>query len=141
MPCSPDNPLLRAKFHTRRVIDWTTLEPLLAQKEEARARPAAYLAERLGVRVQAVTNWKTRGIPVKHASDIARLIGWPVDRVLGREAQQLPAWPFRRLSADEWHSLDDFDRALIEDAALRRMRELQAERISRTSGKPQRRTA
>jgi hypothetical protein len=50
------------------------------------------------------------------------------------EAQAPGPWPFKRITADAWSALDDYERIAAEEAARAKLRELQAER-SAPSGK------
>ena len=50
--------------------------------------------------------------------------------VLEPKALAAPSqWPFRRMSAEQWAALDDYDRALVEAAAVAKLRSLLAERV------------
>lgn len=59
----------------------------------------------------------------------ADLLGDAAQRPLSPQT----AWPFRRISADEWAALDDYDRVLVEAAAAEKLRELRAERAPSAS--------
>lgn len=54
----------------------------------------------------------------------ADLLGDAAQRPLSSQT----AWPFRRMSAEQWAALDDYDRVLVEEAAAAKLRELVAER-------------
>lgn len=40
---------------------WTRIKRQLSTKTEAKGREVAWLSERLGMKIQRVNNWKTRG--------------------------------------------------------------------------------
>lgn len=50
-----------------------------------------------------------------------------------RPSTSQKAWPFRRMSAEQWAALDDYDRVLVEAAAVSKLRELLAERESQAT--------
>lgn len=53
---------------------------------------------------------------------------WLRDGQLPKREPVVPtAWPFRRITADRWAELDAYERAAMEEAALTKLAELQAE--------------
>ena len=44
-------------------------------------RGPQWLADELGCSVQRVVNWRKRGVPPSAYADIARALGWSVDRL------------------------------------------------------------
>lgn len=50
-------------------------------------------------------------------------------------------WPFIRLSLEEWEGLEEWQRTLLEDAAMMKMRELRAELAAKESGQFRKRRA
>lgn len=60
----------------------------------ARGWNQSQLADKLGVKPQHVTNWKTRGMPPEWHAPVARLFGRSVDELLGlAPAASVPASP------------------------------------------------
>lgn len=74
---------------------WEVIEQAMARRKPARDQQ--WLAEQLGIGPQAITNWKTRGVPPARFRDLANLFGLSVDQVEGLEpppwAKQFE-WPF-----------------------------------------------
>ena len=127
--CSQRNPSFCDLTHDHGVITWPALRDELAKNPAAIGREAAWLAEQLGIGVQAVHNWSDRGVPARQAVRIARLLHWSVARVMGSEDP--PArWPLRRITRERWESLDDWDRGAIEAAAVRALEDIEAQRAS-----------
>jgi hypothetical protein len=109
------------------MIDWETLKAEISQIPGASGREAAWLADKLGIGIQAVQNWSTRGVPPKQAPAIARHIKWSVARVMGAD-ESTATWPLRRIARQVWGGLEEWERGAIEDAAVQKLRELEAER-------------
>lgn len=69
-----------------------------------------------------------RGLGPKSLDAIeAAYPGW-MDSTRAPVTDALKAWPFRRMTAEQWVALDDYDRVLVEDAAASKLRELLAAR-------------
>lgn len=49
----------------------------------ARGKNWAWLARQLETSDQTVHNWSTRGVPTRRHADIAQVLGWSVDQLLG----------------------------------------------------------
>jgi hypothetical protein len=109
------------------MISWETLRSELAKIPLAKDREAAWLAHKLGIGIQAVHNWSERGVPPKQAPALAKILQWSVARVMG--AEDPPShWPLRRITRQRWEALDDWDKGAIEEAALRKIEEIEAQR-------------
>lgn len=52
-----------------------------------------------------------------------------------------PSWPLRRWTPEQWSAIDPLDRAVMEDAAMTKWRELQSERSASTFAPPEKRQA
>jgi hypothetical protein len=48
----------------------------------------AWLARELNTSDQTVHNWSARGVPSRRHADIARILGWSVDQLLGHEIRE-----------------------------------------------------
>ena len=60
---------------------WSRLEAELDRLH----RGPQWLADELGCSVQRVVNWRSRGVPPSAYADIARVLGWSVDRLVNGE--------------------------------------------------------
>lgn len=60
-------------------LEWQVIENELV----ARGRSAQWLADQLGMPIQRVHNWKSRGVPAAQHAAVAHVLGWTVDRLTG----------------------------------------------------------
>lgn len=104
-----------------------------------RGRELTWLADKLGTSVQAVQNWKTRGIPPKQHTGLAAALGWTVDQLLGNPAASPSRWPFERVPFDRFSGYSEREQGVIEEAMLDAMDKLDARRAA--SGKQDRSAA
>ena len=140
-PCSEVNAPCAAVLHTSCVDDlW---QRVIARIQEAhpneRGRELTWLAGKLGTKVQAVQNWKTRGIPPRQHAGLATALGWTVDQLLGNAAPAPTRWPFERVPFDRFSGYSEREQGVIEEAMLDAMDKLDARRPA--SGKQQRSAA
>lgn len=102
---------------------WDRLERLLSTRHPRRGW--AWLAEQLGVSVQRVQNWKTRGVPAAAVPDIAIKLSVSTDYLFGlsdavaspdavREGPASYGWPFKGVTLEQFLHLTEADRANIE---------------------------
>jgi hypothetical protein len=103
------------------MLKWQDLEKRLQShlkdQPAERDRPAAWLAERIGVRVQAVSNWWNRGtVPADQWLPIADVLGCSLDEMLGRQTPC--AWPLEDVSAERWAALSERHKGVAEAAML-----------------------
>lgn len=101
------------------------------KRPDAKKGEVAWLARKLGTKVQVVNNWKIRGIPFKRRPAVAAAIGWSVEQL---EGNALPpaTWTFETIDPSRLAGLSRRQMLLVEFAALREL-----ERIEAASGKPQ----
>lgn len=109
-------------------------------------KDARDIAKDLGVSYQAVMKvlaGTTKMLKADNNSVAAKAMGVDADWLAtgNGEAARSAAWPFRRLAAQDWLALDDYDRVLVEDAAAAKMRELLAQRRMDPPPTPQNATA
>lgn len=107
----------------RRVLECVRTRP------DAQKGAMAWLARKIGAKVQTVNNWKKRGIPFKQRPLVAAAIGWSVEQLQGAVPPPA-AWPFETIDPDRLARLNRRDMLLVEFAALREL-----ERIEAASGK------
>lgn len=69
-----------------------------------------------------------------------KFAGW-FTRATVHEPQTGAPWPLRRWTPDQWGKIDPLDRAVMEDAAMSKLRELQQERAARPFAEPEKRQA
>jgi hypothetical protein len=79
----------------RAMSTWHVIEEALHQMRPRRS--PLWLAEQLGVKIQVVSNWKARGVPVARLREIATALGITLDQLEGLE----PA-PWESKSEHEW---------------------------------------
>lgn len=96
---------------------WSKVLELAEAK--APGRPQAWLAERLGVKVQVVSNWSTRGVPAKHARQLSTILGCSVEELLNDSwvpelaPQQQPGDSREKMLADLMGWLPSLDQTLL----------------------------
>jgi hypothetical protein len=60
---------------------WDVIEEAMLRRRPARTMK--WLAEELGERIQTVSNWKARGVPVRRLREIGQVLGLTVDQLEG----------------------------------------------------------
>lgn len=74
---------------------WEVIEEALNRRRPQRGN--AWLAEQLGTTVQAVGNWRTRGVPAAKRRAIGHVLGLTVDQIDGEAPlpwEKAGDWPF-----------------------------------------------
>lgn len=123
------------KFRRLRTMGWMSPWEIIDNALAHRKRKWAWLAGELGISAQAVTNWKTRGVPPSQYRTVADALSLSVDQVEGREP--LPwdkgdSWPFPDIDRARFDRLMLLQRGEIQG----KVREMIAEFESRqASGK------
>jgi hypothetical protein len=112
------------------MLKWESLEARvkkhLADKPDELARPAVWLSRKLGVRVQAVSNWGNRGtVPADQWLAIADALDCSLDELLGRKAS--PAWPLDDVTPERWHALSERHKGAAEAALVESIERLEAQ--------------
>jgi hypothetical protein len=112
------------------MLKWEALEARLAahlqDRPEDRDRPAAWLAAKLGIRVQAVSNWGNRGtVPADQWVPIADVLGCSLDELLGRKA--ICPWPLEDVTAERWAALSERHKGVAEAAMLEAIERLEGQ--------------
>jgi transcriptional regulator with XRE-family HTH domain len=74
---------------------WHVIEEALHHMRPRRS--PLWLAEKLGVKIQVVSNWKARGVPVARLREIAAALGITLDQLEGLEPV-----PWETQSEREW---------------------------------------
>lgn len=95
---------------------WEVIEQALALRKPPRSQ--AWLAEQLGVKPQAVTNWRMRGaVPTAQYRPIANLLGLTVNQVEGIDPppwEKETGWPFPGIEQARFDRLDDIQKGEIQ---------------------------
>lgn len=111
---------------------WDVIEGALARRKPPRDQ--AWLATQLGIRAQAVTNWKTRGVPKTQYEALADLLGLSLEQIAGRAPPPWEAeaggWPFPDIDSARWARLTELQKGEIQA----KVRELIAMFESRRDG-------
>lgn len=97
----------------------------VANIPEARGRELSWLAHKIGVSVQATTNWKARGVPPKHLAAISSALAWEMDEMLGRTPSH-QRWPFE-IDFARFNRLSERQKGRVEAALLRELERLEDE--------------
>jgi hypothetical protein len=74
---------------------WEVVQQALAHRSPPRDQQ--WLAEQLDIEAQAITNWKTRGVPPKRFRQLASLFGLTVNQIEGIDPlpwERSVEWPF-----------------------------------------------
>jgi hypothetical protein len=124
------------KFRLLRTIDpmtpWEIIDSALTHKK----RKWAWLANELDISAQAVTNWKTRGVPAGQFRAIATVLSLSVDQVEGREPlpwDKSDGWPFPGIDRARFDHLDPLQKGEIQGKVREMIAEF--EKARQSSGK------
>lgn len=74
---------------------WEVIQEALLHRRPI--RNLQWLAEQLGVSIQAVVNWRARGVPANRYRDIAAALGINIDQLEGIEP---PPWEAEKQAVD-----------------------------------------
>jgi hypothetical protein len=81
-------------------------------------REQTWLSATLNVKVQAVNNWRQRGVPPHHVAEIARALNCSMEQVVGAELPTPSGWPFERVPFSEFNRLTERQKGVVEQAML-----------------------
>lgn len=106
--------LKKAKIY---VMDpWEVIEEALAHKRPP--QKAQWLADRLGITAQVITNWKLRGkVPPARYRQIAEALGLTVDQLEHKAPlpwEKNTGWPFPQIEQSRFDRLEDWQRIEIQ---------------------------
>ena len=100
------------------------LDHLKNRPEDLRA-PNIWLAKKVGVTKQAVSNWAERGaVPADKWVLVAKALECGLDELLGIESAR--AWPFETVPQNQWDELSERQKGMVELAVLEAVRRVQA---------------
>lgn len=105
---------------------WQIIEQALGCKRPP--RNAKWLADKLDVSAQVMTNWKTRRVPAGRLRAIAEALGLSLDQLEGLAPlpwESATSWPFPNISRDRFYQLDETQRTLIEGAVLKMLMDME----------------
>lgn len=78
---------------------------------------------------QTINNWRRiRGLPSAKQPDVAKLLGWTVEELLGKEPDSESSWPFRNIPAYRLERLTPGQRLQAEGALLDELERLEGGR-------------
>jgi len=106
--------MLQLARHILPMTPWEVIEEALRRKRPA--KKPAWLAERLAVTAQVVSNWKTRRVPPERYREIAEALDLTVDQLEG--VAPLPwestGWPFPGIDQARFDRLDQIQKGEIQ---------------------------
>lgn len=128
--------MLSGLCHGALVTPWEVIEGALARKKPKRDQ--AWLAKKLDISEQAISNWKERGVPRSRYEDLADALGLTLEQIAGRAAAPWEVgeseWPFASIDAARWSALTERQRGEIEGKVRELIEKFEAQR-STGSGK------
>lgn len=95
---------------------WERIEAAIEAKPEGRGRAVAWLVEQTGYGLSRINNWKARGVPIKEHETIAKVLGWDVDAVAGRQPVPRTPWPFTSIPRERFDALTPAQAGAVETA-------------------------
>lgn len=124
--------MLAAVARIFQMTPWEVIEEALARRKPP--QKPQWLADRLGVSAQVMTNWKRRDVPPARYRAIAEALGLTVDQVEG--VAPLPwrneaGWPFPDIEQARFQRLTELQKGEVQA----KVRELIAEFERAASGK------
>lgn len=105
---------------------WQIIEQALGRKKPP--RKPQWLADKLGVSAQVMTNWKRRGVPAVRLREIADALDLSLDQIEGLEPlpwESTSGWPFPNISRERFYQLDETQRTLIEGGVLKMLTDME----------------
>ena len=111
------------------MLTWDSVSKRLAEHlrdrpDDLRA-PNVWLAKRVGVSKQAVSNWvDRRAVPADKWIAVAKALECGLDELLGIPSAR--AWPFETVPQDQWAALSERQKGMVELAVLESLRHVQA---------------
>lgn len=117
------------------VNTWDILMAALAHMKPARDRK--WLQKQLGVKAQALTNWKAAGeVPAGRYMEVCDLVGLTAEQLTGRAP--LPwtdeGWPFESVNQAEYRNLKPEQRQQIENKVREMVEGFRPPKKDRPSG-------
>lgn len=95
---------------------WEVIEAALARRKPSRDQ--AWLAAQLEISEQAVSNWKTRGVPSRQYERLADLLNLTIPQIIGREPPPWESaegsWPFPSIDVARFSRLTSRQQGEIE---------------------------
>lgn len=86
----------------------------------------AWLTTELNESPQNINNWcKHRGIPTAKYAAVAKLLGWSVEQLLGKESKDESGWPFHNIPPHRFFGLSPGRRLEAEGALMEKLDELE----------------
>lgn len=118
------------------MTSWEIVVEALARKH----KPLSWLAEELRISDQAISHWRTRGVPSGRLRAVAGLLGLTVDQLEG--FAQLPwerpvEWPFDDVPRERYFNLAPDDRKQVQAKILEVILEIEETRLA-ALGRPKR---
>jgi hypothetical protein len=96
---------------------WEVIEQAMRWRKPGKDQK--WLAEEVGTSAQAITNWKTRGVPTRQYRKLAQVFDLTVDQIEGLEplpwAKQL-SWPFSEELHARLSTLETKDLSQLEES-------------------------
>lgn len=116
---------------------WEVIEEALARKKPP--QKPQWLADRLGLSAQVMTNWKKRGVPPGRFRSIAEALGLTVDQL--EHAAPLPweqnaAWPFPGIEQSRFDRLDALQKGEIQAKVREMITQFEAASLGKSTASP-----
>jgi hypothetical protein len=84
----------------------------------------SWLGRQLGESPQTMNNWRNeRGVPAAKYAAVAKVLGWKVERLLGKEAEDPDEWPFPHIPPSRFDRLNDGQLLQLEGVLLEKLDE------------------
>ena len=135
-PCSAVNKSFRPATHTCEVD--IQLQRVIAEigrlHPKQKGREMTWLADTLGLAIQVVNNWKSRGIPPRQVGVVATAIKWSMEQVSGEDPPP-SQWPFESVPFARFDGLTERQKGVVEQAMLDAMDKVQQTQANGSSGK------
>lgn len=106
---------LEAVARIGQMTPWEVIEEALARRKPP--QKPQWLADRLGVTAQVMTNWKRRGVPAARYRAIAEALGLTVDQVEGVAPppwRNEAGWPFPDIEQSRFQKLTELQKGEVQ---------------------------
>lgn len=119
-------------INTLGMTPWEVIDGALGRMNPKQDQ--AWLAKKLGISEQAVSNWKARGVPRGKYVDLSKVLGLTMEQIAGLAPvpweKDESEWPFPDIDRARWARLTDIQRGEIQGKVRELLEEFENQRAT-----------